>query len=76
MNYEVLFKENFKKVNQWLDTIAKRNNKDCNSWCDYTGAKPHEVICNICNNKFDETGESVWFHGYNHLKKHNLLPFI
>lgn len=75
MNYTKLFTEKFNEVNGWLDTISQRNNGN-KSWCIYTFDKPHEVHCFICNKVFDEIKEDVWFHGYNHLKEHNLLPFI
>lgn len=76
MNYESLFINNFKEVNGLLDILARRNNKDCVTWCDYTKEVPHQVICFICNNKFDEIEETVWNHGYLHLKEKNLLPLL
>lgn len=76
MNYNNLFKENLIQINSLLLLLAKRNDENLNTWCDWTDPKPHQIICYICNETFHQHQQDVWLHGFIHLKEHNLLPFI
>ena len=73
--------EFFEKCIPILNALAKRKNPNCQKWRQYTGSTSHKVICNICNqiDKYSLAATSlqeIRRHGLQHLKEHNLLPFI
>lgn len=78
----VMNKEQWKLYNRTVSLLiqlAKRNNDTFKYWFRHE-ADPNLgtaiCICNICNIQLTSHVEPVRYHGLQHLKDKNLLPFI
>lgn len=75
-NIEDIWLGNLPIFNKLLFSLALRKNKNIKTWCQWFDySNPKYAICYVCNATFDNS-TMLRLHGYQHLKEHNLLPFI